>query len=80
MTAAVSAGSPGTAFKNIASTAVVIYGLIGAMSTMYAEHIDPEAAFKVLGTEDGEGDIFAWETRSGSGPASLRRLVPTRAL
>ena len=26
--------------ENIASTAVVIYGLIGAMSTLYAQHVD----------------------------------------
>jgi hypothetical protein len=27
---------------------VVIYGLIGAMSAMYTDHVDPEAAFKAI--------------------------------
>ena len=45
---------------NIASTAVAIYGLIGAMSTMYAEHIDPDVAFKALAIDDGK-DVFAWD-------------------
>jgi len=30
--------------ETIASTAVVIYGLIGAMSAMYTDHVDPSAA------------------------------------
>jgi len=47
--------------KNIASTAVILYGLIGAMSTMYAEHIDPAVAFKALSLDDSEGDLFAWD-------------------
>jgi hypothetical protein len=76
--------------SNIASTAVVIYGLIGAMSTMYAEHIDPAVAFKVLGTEDGESDVFAWEnpiwsragvvtpTGSDSGTLTTRNSFPAR--
>jgi len=46
--------------SNIASTAVVIYGLIGAMSTMYAEHADPDVAFKALEV-DGDHDVFAWD-------------------
>lgn len=41
--------------RNISSTAVAIYGLIGTMSTMYAQHIDPEAAFKALAVDD-DGD------------------------
>ena len=32
--------------KTIASSAVVIYGLIGAMSTMYTDHVDPDEAFE----------------------------------
>jgi hypothetical protein len=63
---------------NIASTTVVIYGLIGAMSTVYAEHIDPDVAFKELVTNDDGADIFAWDneiwSRAGvvtpSGPDS----------
>lgn len=46
---------------SIASTAVAIYGLIGAMSTMYAEHVDPDLAFKCLGAAEGEEDVFAWD-------------------
>lgn len=75
--------------KNIASTAVVIYGLIGAMSTMYAEHIDPEVAFKALGADD-DSDIFAWKnpmwsragvitpTGSDSGTLTTRNSFPAR--
>lgn len=75
---------------NIASTAVVMYGLIGAMSTMYAEHIDPEVSFKMLGTEDGKTDVFAWDnpiwsragvvapTGSDSGTQSTRNSFPAR--
>ena len=44
---------------NIASTAVAIYGVIGAMSTMYTEHIDPDAAFKALAVVEGH-DVFDW--------------------
>jgi hypothetical protein len=74
---------------NIASTAVVIHGLIGAMSTMYAEHADPDAAFKALGTADGN-DIFAWKnpvwsragvvapTGSDSGTLTTRNSFPAR--
>jgi len=75
--------------RNIASTAVVIYGLIGAMSTMYADHVDPEVAFKALAADD-ESDIFApdnpiWAkagvvTPSGSdsGSLSTRNSFPAR--
>lgn len=74
---------------NIASTAVVIYGLIGAMSTMYAQHVDPEIAFKALTNGDGD-DLFAWDnpiwakagvvtpTGSGSGNMSTRNSFPAR--
>jgi hypothetical protein len=76
--------------KNIASTAVVMYGLIGAMSTMYAEHIDPDVAFKALGFGAGESDVFAWDnpiwvragvvTPSGSdsGALTTRNSFPAR--
>ena len=55
--------------KTIASSAVAIYGLIGAMSTMYADHIDPDAAFKLIAV-DQEGDLFAWENPCGPRQAS----------
>jgi hypothetical protein len=76
--------------KSIASTAVAIHGLIGAMSTMYAEHIDPEMAFKALGTDNGKSDVFAWEnkiwsragvvtpTGSDSGTMTTRNSFPAR--
>ncbi|MFI6910488.1 hypothetical protein ACIBKY_55225 [Nonomuraea sp. NPDC050394] len=75
---------------NIASTAVVIYGLIGAMSTMYAEHIDPEVAFKMLTADGDKGDVFAWDnpiwsragvvapTGSDSGTLTTRNSFPAR--
>jgi hypothetical protein len=74
---------------NVASTAVVIYGLIGAMSTMYAEHIDPDVAFKAL-AYDGRMDLFDWHnsiwanagvvtpTGSGSGAMTTRNSFPAR--
>jgi hypothetical protein len=75
---------------NIASTAVAIYGLIGAMSTMFAEHIDPEIAFKALAVgADGE-DVFAWNnpvwaragvvtaTGTDSGNLTTRNSFPAR--
>lgn len=75
---------------NLASTAVVIFGLIGAMSTMYAQHVDPDTVFKLL-EHDGEGvDIFSWEnpewvkagvvtpTGSGSGHYTTRNSFPAR--
>ena len=71
----------------ISSSAVVIYGLIGAMSTMYADHIDPDGAFKLIAVDD-EGDLFAWEnpvwtkagvvTPSGSGTFGTRNSFPAR--
>jgi hypothetical protein len=76
--------------QNIASTAVAIYGLIGAMSTMYAQHVDPEIAFKALANEDDDVDLFAWDnpiwikagvvtpTGSGSGSMSTRNSFPAR--
>lgn len=46
--------------ESIASTGVVIFGLIGAMSVMYTNHIDPDVAFKALAPEDGN-DLFSWD-------------------
>lgn len=47
--------------RNIASSAVVIYGIIGALSTMFTDHVDPAAAFQALAIgPDGE-DVFAWD-------------------
>lgn len=46
--------------RNICSTAVAIYGLIGAMSDMFVNHVDPEVAFKALAVAGGE-DVFSWE-------------------
>jgi hypothetical protein len=43
--------------RSIASTAVAIYGLIGAMSVMYADGIDPAAAFARIPA--GDDDVFA---------------------
>ena len=73
---------------NIASTAVAIYGLIGTMSTMYAEHVDPEVAFKALTTDGGNEDVFAWAnpiwsragvvTPTGSGSLGTRNSFPAR--
>ncbi len=74
---------------NIASTAVAIYGLIGAMSTMYAEHVDPDIAFKALAA-DGDDDVFAWDnpiwsragvvtpTGTDSGSLGTRNSFPAR--
>jgi hypothetical protein len=74
--------------SNIASTAVVIYGLIGAMSTMYAEHIDPDIAFKALAITSN--DVFAWDnpvwsragvvtpTGTDSGSLTTRNSFPAR--
>lgn len=73
--------------NNITSSAVAIYGMIGAMSTMYAGHIDPNLAFKEIETSDDE-DLFAWEnpvwtkagvvTPSGSGTLTTRNSFPAR--
>lgn len=76
--------------KNIASTAVVIYGIIGAMSTMYADHIDPEVAFKALQVEENGDDVLDWNnpvwtkagvvtpTGSGSDTLTTRNSFPAR--
>lgn len=45
--------------KSIASTAVVIYGVVGAMSTMYTNKEDPEVAFAKIAPRV-EGDLFDW--------------------
>jgi hypothetical protein len=45
----------------IASSAVAIHGLIGAMSTMYSDHVDPDVAFQLIATPDGGTDIFSFE-------------------
>ncbi|MBF6333311.1 DNA sulfur modification protein DndB [Nocardia transvalensis] len=47
--------------ENICSTAVVIFGLIGAMSTMYTDHVDPADAFKALAVDDKREDVFDWQ-------------------
>lgn len=72
---------------NISSSAVAIYGMIGAMSTMYAAHIDPEQAFEALATS-ADGDLFSWNnpvwtnagvvTPSGSGTVTTRNSFPAR--
>jgi hypothetical protein len=46
--------------RNICSTAVAIYGLIGAMSDMFVNHVDPEVPFKALAVAGGE-DVFSWD-------------------
>jgi hypothetical protein len=52
----------------IASSAVAIYGLIGALSTMYADHVDPDEAFKLIAAHEHD-DLFSWDnpvwTRAG---------------
>lgn len=75
--------------NTIATSAVVIYGLVGAMSTMYADHVDPDVAFKAIAPKD-EDDFFAWSnhvwgtagivTPSGSGAGKLttRNSFPAR--
>ncbi|MDE9363993.1 DNA sulfur modification protein DndB [Luteipulveratus sp. YIM 133132] len=72
---------------NIASTAVAIYGLIGAMSTMYADHVDPDVAFKAL-AKQGDEDPFDWDnpawsdagvvTPTGTGSLGTRNSFPAR--
>jgi len=47
--------------ETIASSAVAIYGLIGAMSTMYADHIDPDEAFSQIATSENGADIFSFD-------------------
>lgn len=46
--------------KTIASTAVVMFGLIGTMSTMYAEKQDPAVVFARIAPSDGR-DVFSWD-------------------
>jgi hypothetical protein len=67
----------------------VIYGLIGAMSAMYTDHVDPDAAFKAIAPEK-DNDIFSWHnpvwqaagvvTPSGSATGTLgtRNSFPAR--
>ena len=76
--------------SSIASSAVVIYGLIGAMSSMFSENIEPDEAFKAIAPVAGAPDLFAWTnplwteagvvTPSGSGSGSLttRNSFPAR--
>jgi hypothetical protein len=45
--------------NTIATSAVVIYGLVGAMSTMYADQVDPDIAFTAIAPKDKD-DFFAW--------------------
>lgn len=45
--------------KTIASTAVAIYGVIGAMSTMYTNKEDPAVAFARIAPSEHE-DLFDW--------------------
>lgn len=47
--------------RNICSTGVAIYGVIGAMSDMFVNHVDPEAAFKKLAVVDDGEDVFSWK-------------------
>lgn len=75
--------------NTIASSAVVIYGLIGAMSAMYTDHVDPDVAFKAIAPEE-DNDLFSWHnpvwaaagvvTPSGSGTGTLgtRNSFPAR--
>lgn len=46
--------------KSIASSAIAIYGLFGAMSSMYTDKQDPNVAFAKIAPRDGE-DLFAWD-------------------
>lgn len=74
--------------NSIASTAVAIYGLIGAMSVMYAEHLDPKAHLARLAPSEGEEDFFAitnpvWMnagvvTPGGSGNLTTRNSFSAR--
>ncbi len=47
--------------RSIASSAVAIYGIIGAMSTMYVRHIDPVIAFAAIAPRDTTPDLFDWD-------------------
>ncbi|MGH2718102.1 MAG: DNA sulfur modification protein DndB [Actinomycetota bacterium] len=72
---------------NIASSAVVIYGLVGAMSAMYTDHVDPEVAFKAIAV-DGDDDLFSWTNPlwttagvvapTGAGGVGTRNSFPAR--
>lgn len=73
----------------IASTAVVIYGLIGAMSAMYTDHVDPAVAFMAIAAEENN-DLFSWDNPvwaaagvvtpggTGTGALSTRNSFPAR--
>src|SRR6266540_4822608 len=75
--------------NTIATSAVVIYGLVGAMSTMYTDHVDPDVAFKAIAAKD-DADFFAWKnpvwsragvvapTGSDSGTLTTRNSFPAR--
>jgi hypothetical protein len=75
--------------NTIATSAVVIYGLVGAMSKMYTDHVDPDVAFKAIAAKDDE-DFFAWDnpiwtakgivtpSGSGSGGYGTRNSFPSR--
>ncbi|MEV4690515.1 DNA sulfur modification protein DndB [Micromonospora echinospora] len=75
---------------SIATSAVIIYGLVGAMSVMYADHVDPDVAFKALAAQEDGEDFFSWHnprwsaagivTPSGSGKGTLgtRNSFPAR--
>ncbi len=45
---------------SVATTGVVIYGLLGALSVMYEEGVDPSAAFAALKGEAGD-DFLSWD-------------------
>ncbi|MCW3044935.1 MAG: hypothetical protein JWL57_3093 [Actinobacteria bacterium] len=74
--------------RNIASSAVVIYGLVGAMSAMYSD-VDPDVAFKAIAVE-GDEDLFSWDnplwtgagvvapSGSGTGTLGTRNSFPAR--
>lgn len=47
--------------RNIASSAVVIHGIIGALSTMFAERVDPAVAFQALALGPNGEDVFGWD-------------------
>ncbi|BCW05648.1 DNA sulfur modification protein DndB [Arthrobacter sp. NtRootA1] len=46
--------------STISSSAVAIYGMIGTMSTMYAQRLDPEVTFRRIQSGDG-ADLLAWD-------------------
>lgn len=74
----------------ISSTAVIIHGIIGTMSTMYSNGVDPDVAFQNLAKGDDGGDVFAWgdprwtkagvvaPTGSGTGKFTTRNSFPAR--